>query len=361
MRDQGFEQVQRGRVPQLDGLRAIAIVLVIAHHAGLVSIGWIGVNLFFALSGFLITGILRRSREEEFFWRPFYIKRATRILPPLLPFFLFCALTTPVARHATLLPYIFFGANVAQSLPHASVTDLTVLWSLAVEEHFYLLWPFAVRFLGRRALIRLLAAILLLEPFIRLLGTVLIHRWEPIYFLTPFQMDGLAAGALLAVLLEEERSSIYLRRWAPWGVVATLVILGLCSAVPSFSREQDSLLFNSMGYSLLAALSAAVVAVLVLRPQSLLSRILSLSPLVFVGLVSYGLYLYHGPVIQLTWSAMQAEGFHRGRIIELIGATFALLVSWISFRFYEAPLIAFGRKSASRLARRIPSSVATLT
>ncbi len=108
MRNQGFEQVQRGRVPQLDGLRAIAILLVIAHHSGLVSIGWVGVNLFFALSGFLITGILRRSREEDFFWGPFYLKRATRILPPLLPFFLLCALTTPVARHATLLPYIFF-------------------------------------------------------------------------------------------------------------------------------------------------------------------------------------------------------------------------------------------------------------
>ena len=361
MRSQGFEQVQRGRVPQLDGLRAIAILLVIAHHAGLVSIGWIGVNLFFALSGFLITGILRRSREEEFFWGPFYLKRATRILPPLLPFFLLCALTTPVARHATLLPYIFFGANVAQSLPHASVTDLTVLWSLAVEEHFYLLWPFAIRFLGRRALVRLLVVILLLEPIVRLLGTVLIHRWEPIYFLTPFQMDGLAAGALLAVLVEDERASIYLRRWAPWGVMATLVIFALCCAAPGFSREQNSLLFNSAGYSLLAVLSAAVVAVLVLRPASLLSRILSLSPLVFVGLVSYGLYLYHGPVIQLVWAALQRENFRRGRIIELIGAIVALLVSWISFRFYEAPLIAFGRRTANRLTRRNASSIPTLT
>jgi peptidoglycan/LPS O-acetylase OafA/YrhL len=360
MRNQGFEQVHRGRVAQLDGLRAIAILLVIAHHAGLVPIGWIGVNLFFALSGFLITGILRRSREDDSFWGPFYLKRATRILPPLLPFFLLCALTTSVARHVTLLPYIFFGANIAQSLPHASTTDLTVLWSLAVEEHFYLLWPFAIRFLTRRALIQLLTAILLLEPVARLLGTVLIHRWEPIYFLTPFQMDGLAAGALLAVLLEEERSSVYLRRWAPWGVVAALVIFALCSAAPGFAREQNSLLFNSAGYSLLAALSAGVVAVLVLRPESLLSRVLSLSPLVFVGLVSYGLYLYHGPVIQLTWSAMQAAGFHRGRIIELIGAGVALLVSWISFRFYEAPLIALGRRRASQLTHRRPSSVPTL-
>jgi peptidoglycan/LPS O-acetylase OafA/YrhL len=120
-------------------------------------------------------------------------------------------------------------------------------------------------------------------------------------------------------------------------------------------------LFNALGYSLLAALSAAVVAVLVLRPRSLLSRLLSLSPLAFVGLVSYGLYLYHGPVIQLVWSALQAEGFHRGRIIELIGAICALLVSWISFRFYEAPLIALGRRMAKRLTSRNSSSVSTLT
>lgn len=361
MQDEGVEQVQKGRVPQLDGLRAIAIMLVIAHHAGLVPIGWIGVNLFFALSGFLITGILRRSSGEHHFWGPFYLKRATRILPPLLPFFFLCALTTPVAHHATLLPYVFFCANIAQSLPHASVTDLTVLWSLAVEEHFYLLWPFAIRYLGRRALIRLLIAILLLEPLARLLGTALIHRWQPVYFLTPFQMDGLAGGALLAVLLEDVHSSTHLRRWAPWGVIATLLIFALCSIAPGFSREQNSLFFNSAGYSLLAMLSTSAVAVLVLRPESLLSRLLSVRPLVFVGLVSYGLYLYHGPVMKLVGLALRTEGFHRGRIIEIIGAISALLVSWISFRIYEAPLIAFGRSRVSRLVRQKPLSVPGLT
>ncbi len=108
-------------------------------------------------------------------------------------------------------------------------------------------------------------------------------------------------------------------------------------------------------------LSASVVAVLVLRPESLLSRVLSLSPLVFVGLVSYGLYLYHGPVIQLVWSGLHATGFQRGRMIEAIGAIAALLVSWISFRFYEAPLIAWGRRAANRFTRQNRSSVPTLT
>lgn len=349
--------LHHGRLQQLDGLRAIAILMVIAQHDSLLPLGWAGVTLFFVLSGYLITGILRRGRHDHHFWGPFYIKRATRILPPLLPFFLLCALTTPVARGLSVLPYIFFGANIASSLPHAPSSDLIVLWSLAVEEHFYLLWPFAIRFLQRRSLVRVLAATLLVEPVVRLIATPLIQRWQPIYFLTPFQVDGLAAGALLAVLLEERVWRDRLRRWAGWGILASILTFSLCSALPGFEREQNTMLFNSLGYSLLVAASACTLALLLVHGEGWLSRLLSLPPLVWIGTISYGLYLLNGPVSHLIWFTAQSHGFHRGRILLGIAFVSSLIVSWVSFRFYESPLVAFGRRRAGRLTggNRLPA------
>jgi peptidoglycan/LPS O-acetylase OafA/YrhL len=326
--------------------------MVIAQHSDLLGIGWVGVHLFFVLSGFLITGILRRTRHDESFWAPFYIKRATRILPPLIPFFVFCALTVSINWKTVGLAYIFFGANIVQSLPHAQINELTVLWSLAVEEHFYLLWPFAIRYLRRRSLFVLLAAIMVLDPVARALATRHVASWLPIYFLTCFQLDGLAAGSLLALLVESKACRSWLLRYTGVLALAAGVVLAACTRDPAFLREQNSVFFNSVGYSLIVLICVFSLAYVFLRPDAVPSRILSLRPAVFIGAISYGLYLYGGPVIHTAERFAPTHALHQGRINMIttaIGIAMAIFVSWVSFRAYETPIVRWGRRRASIL------------
>ncbi len=342
------------RLAQLDGLRAVAVLLVIASHVSdRAPWGWTGVHLFFALSGFLITGILRRARHDRAFWGPFYLKRATRILPPLVPFFLFWTLLGALDWRGTGWAYLFFGANIVQSLPLAPVTGVTVLWSLAVEEHFYLVWPFAVRWMQRRALVWLLAAVLLAEPVARALATPHLSSWLPVYFLTCFQLDGLAAGALLALLVESDRWRAWLLRHAGWLTVAALAVFQACTFDPAFARSRNSVLFNSAGYSLVALICVLWLAHAYLRPQALVSRALACRPVLFLGTISYGLYLYNGGCEALMDWLVPHGTWHQGVMGWLrmvLGVALAIAVSWLSFRFYETPLVRWGRRRAAQIA-----------
>jgi peptidoglycan/LPS O-acetylase OafA/YrhL len=350
------------RLSQLDGLRACAILMVIASHIGVFELGWSGVHLFFVLSGFLITGILRRAREDTHFWGPFYIRRATRILPPLVPFYLFCAFTVALHPRKLWLAYIFFGANIVQSLPHAAVNELTILWSLAVEEHFYFLWPFAIRYMRRGHLILFLAALLLLDPIARAIATPHVADMSPIYFLTCFQLDGLAAGSMLALLTEGERCRVWLRSYAGWLALAAAGLFAGCSLLPAFSRESNTAAFNSVGYSLIVLTFAFVLAYLYLRPESIASRVLSIQPMVFIGAVSYGLYLFNGPAVH-TVMRFAPHALHQGRVnmaYTVVGLALAVLVSWLSFRFYETPILGWGRQRASLLSKSSGRSGRTL-
>jgi peptidoglycan/LPS O-acetylase OafA/YrhL len=222
-------------------------MLVFSAHTFWSGNGWQGVHLFFVLSGFLITGILRRSSGHEMYWSAFYIKRATRIIPPLLIFFVFAILLySPPWK--VLSAYLFFGANIISVTHYDLRNAFDVLWSLSVEEHFYLFWPIAVRFCSRAALIRLSAGICLAEPVLRLAFTRVFHDAQPIYMLTPFQLDGLAAGSLLALLFEEEAMRRLIGRWCGamfWASCAMYVSLSLASH--SFVFSADSFLFNGGG------------------------------------------------------------------------------------------------------------------
>jgi peptidoglycan/LPS O-acetylase OafA/YrhL len=345
-----------GRLPQLDGLRAVAVLMVLVHHTtDHFAIGWVGVHLFFVLSGFLITGVLWREREDNVYWGPFYLKRATRILPPLVPFFIACILTIPIAWKTTGLAYIFFGANIVLSLPNAPITALSVLWSLAVEEHFYLIWPFAVRSMSRRMLIGLLAAVMVVEPIARGLATHHVWGFRPIYQLTYFQLDGLAAGALLAFLLQEERCIAWLRRYAGRLALLSGTLFVACSLHPAFARENNSELFNFFGYTLVVLTFAFTLAYVVAKSDSKVSALLSARPMVFVGAISYGMYLYAWLVMNaVLWAAPVI--FHRWRAIGLFKVllTWALTiaVSWVSFRLYESPITRWGRRKARTLSLR---------
>ena len=341
------------RLERLDGIRAVAVLLVFGTHTIIPWHGWEGVHLFFVLSGFLITGILRRARHDHFFWRPFYIKRATRILPPLiLCLIIGYVLYSPPLQILSL--YALFAANIVELTRYHITGGLTVLWSLSVEEHFYLLWPFAIRFLRRRQLLILCAVVLVCEPIIRLLVARRFHGQNVIYMLTPFQLDGLVAGSMLALLSENASTRATLARLSrPAAALLLASYLALTIFWKPFSLESNSLIFKSLGYSLIALTAAAIIASVYLHPHSVASRLLASWPMVFLGIISYGFYLFHPLLIDLSKRVLQLiYGYPRGQVAMAIGLPLSIALSWLSFHLYERPLILWGRRQAERFSGR---------
>lgn len=337
------------RLSRLDGIRGFAIGIVYAHHVLRFSPGWVGVDLFFVLSGYLITGILRRDRFEKRYWVRFYIKRAARILPALLVCFLLAALLTDFPWKRLWLPYILFAANIAEAhSPLKGDPQLTILWSLAVEEQFYLFWPFAVRLCSRRTLIWILAAVLCVEPLLRAAFTSRIGWW-PMYILTAFRLDGLAAGSLLAIILEEPKWTERLSRHAGSIALVTLSVYGLCSLIPGFWYRADSLSFNTLGYSMIAAIGMFSLAYILLHAESRLSRILAHPALVLPGIISYGVYLYHVMVVQAMQLFLLRIGFNHMRMVSPVTVALTLGLAWVSYRFYEQPILRLGHKAVQKL------------
>jgi peptidoglycan/LPS O-acetylase OafA/YrhL len=335
------------RIERLDGVRTIAIALVIAIHFGFFSLGWAGVQLFFVLSGLLITSILRRARHDQSYWRPFYIKRATRILPPMLIAMISAAALFSIPWRKIGLYYIFFAANFAEAFYRGESKTLGVMWSLAVEEQFYFLWPFAVRFLKRQQLIRLLIVIMAVEPILRALATPHFPTFWPIFFLTPFQLDGLAAGCLLSLALESEPATEWLRVWCARLLFTSLLVFSIGSFLPCFHREANSVQFNSLGYSLIVLIAALFISFILLRPANPTSKVLSSSVMVFLGTISYGLYLFHPLILDLSGRLLQTVGFYHQRTMAPLTIAVTLAASWLSYRFYEQPMIRWGRHMAA--------------
>jgi peptidoglycan/LPS O-acetylase OafA/YrhL len=177
-----------------------AVLFVVAH-------GWLGVDLFFILSGFLITGILLDSKQKPYYFRNFYTHRLLRILPVylavLLVFLIFYR-----HFHGFLILSALFTANFAYLFNVAVPHGPAVLWSLAVEEHFYLVWPFLVYLLNRKMLIAIAIAIVVLTPVARGLAVAVgMPIDDTVYVYSWFRSDGLALGALLAIWIRSSNAS----------------------------------------------------------------------------------------------------------------------------------------------------------
>ena len=337
-------------IDSFDGIRGVAVLLVLFGHAGWFADGWVGVDLFFVLSGFLITGILRRSKDEPFYWRRFYLKRATRILPPLLLGIVVAALLWPHPSPLGILAYLLSLGNIAD-MTRFFVWPLDHLWSLSVEEHFYLLWPWAVLCLPRLKLQRLLIAIIVAVPLCRLGFTYVLPRHAPnvIYYLTPFRIDGIALGSLLALLLEDVVWQQRIERWAAAGAVAasaTYLALWTVLGHSHFFPFAYSALFNAVGYSLVATTAFCVVAYARQRPEGLATRVLRIRLLRELGVISYGLYIY-------SWILLQFGGLYFPQVprvwLGVLHIPLSVAVAAVLFRFYERPITLWGKRRTAKL------------
>ncbi|MGW2964599.1 acyltransferase family protein [Streptomyces sp. NPDC001220] len=372
----GFSSALRrgGRVAGLDGLRTIAVVLVIVYHVepDLVPGGSVGVDVFFTISGFVITRLLvaEWARTGRIGLWSFYRRRWLRLMPALL---VMCAVTALLSV-ALSLP-LFDGAWVAAVLAAGSVVnlvravdpgtyaDLTAplghTWSLGVEEQFYLAWPLLLLVLLRRvsarAVLAWVAALCVLPVLWR---TVL---WDPaathrIYNGPDTRADQLLVGALLAVVMARLRADdprlALLRRWAGRLGWPALALLGVIAwQIPITETTGWSPVWYTVGFLAAAVLSACVVAALELCPQAWPSRLLSLAAPAWVGRnLSYGMYLWHYPVIRL----LHDLGVHGGRLLAA-GLAATLAVALASYALIERPLL---RRNRDRV-RRLEPVVAT--
>ena len=368
------------RMSGLDGLRAIAVAVVILYHLspGVAVGGYLGVDIFFVISGFLITALLLRERESAgrinlpSFWR----RRARRLLPALAVLVLSCCtaawliggnVLVDLGRQA--LGAATFSSNWLAIGGHRSYFDETApelfrnLWSLAVEEQFYLLWPLAILLLVLIRMRWLRLAIILALGIASALAMAIIYLpgtdATRIYYGTDTHSFGLAIGAALALL--SQRWSALPLMW-PRSVRWILPTVGtLCLAVlvaASALMPADAPLVYQGGLAVVAVLTAVTIAGAVV-PGSALGRVLDAAPLRWIGERSYGLYLWHWPVFILVlgalpqWPRLGASGWLLGAIALTITAAAAAL----SYRFVEQPIRKNGfRATARSIALRWPGT-----
>jgi peptidoglycan/LPS O-acetylase OafA/YrhL len=309
-------------MPALDGLRGIAILLVMLYHAnrlqgavapdGLSSVlmraGWCGVDLFFALSGFLITRSLLATRDKPRYFLNFYARRFLRIFPLYYAFLLALFLVVPLTlapggpEYARLSAnqgwYWSYLVNVLVARDQSWVgTPLNTghLWSLAVEEQFYLVWPLVVLWLGRRGLAWTCLACLPAAWLCRI-GMVAAGI-DPVagYVLAPARMDALAAGALVAAGFDRPRVAREMLRWS--GPVALTAFAVVAAVVLRNGRlSQTDLAAQAVGYPALALGAAALVLRAARSHGVAATRTLSHPFLRAMGRYSYAIYLFHDPV-----------------------------------------------------------------
>ena len=365
----GTEPENRAYFPALDGLRALAFLLVFAQHYLHMPWGWTGVDLFFVLSGFLITGILFDTRYKPHRIRNFYVRRTLRIFPLYYGLFAILLLTTPFVGWRWSPPWLAWPLYVGNYLrflhpyvlgsPWQRVADAQLvgsgailymghLWSLCVEEQFYLLWPWVVFFVrSRRVLLWICGTAVVVGPLLRIFAQHTASQdmlgAELLYRATPFRIDALLLGGLLALWYRGAEREWLLRVahllfWICTAIAA--VYLGLAN---SLHWTFDVPWRLTWGLSFID-LYAGVMLLVAVQPGSVVYRVFHPAPLRWLGRMTYGAYIfhdiYHG--VLFDWLRPHTNP-HRPEQLLYLGSAAAFAVSvllaWLSYRFFETPFL----------------------
>lgn len=348
------------RISELDGLRGIAILLVLMrhyiHHRSLLLLGpqwgWMGVNLFFVLSGFLITSILLRSAGQPGALKVFYGRRMLRLFPLyfliLLILFVASAVVGAPQPARTVLLYVFFlQAFIPPEVTHLAIVPhpgwvvmgFAVLWSLSVEEYFYILWAPFVSFVRARrsALLILLMVVLLITPWIRFFYPD--PRGGQELFIA--QMDSLAAGCLLSILWQDHAARLrpLVLRHARSLYVCVVGLIGLAIWIDfatGITKRSipDLRIFNATIYTVLwlAWTIWLLVTLAVAGTQTRMARVLRGRILCWFGRISYCLYVVHYPI----YMALRHYMSHSRALI--VGLALSVAISSLSWQYFEGPI-----------------------
>ncbi len=343
----------RAHYPALDGLRGLAILLVVVYHNfGFINVfffGWLGVDLFFVLSGFLITDILLKTVGEKGYLKNFYIRRVLRIFPLyylcLILFLIVLPKTTIqldvqyyVDHQIWLWTYLQNWIYTFQS--PGQTNALNHLWSLAVEEQFYLLWPLAVLIIRKPGYLLLFISLVL----VAVVGLRLLVWMNQISDLAYFNLytftrvDGLCIGCMIALLQRVKSNFLHQNR----GLIV------LCFAGLNFGfffvnrRYQFSFPYLALaGYTTFAMMFGLLVNEAVTRKSKLINLLFNNPLLKFFGKISYGFYVFHWPVYLLLfpyllpWMSKFISGALLQFLVSVVATIAAIVISWLSYQYYE--------------------------
>ena len=347
-------------MPQLDALRAYAVLAVLAHHLlshdvfpslfANINLGFAGVRLFFVLSGFLITGILLRARKQielgEISHRAatvtFYARRTLRIFPiyyATIAVALFLGIETALEDWPWMVTYTYNLHIASEGWWPAYFSHF---WSLSVEEQYYLVWPWIVLLAHRKWLVPIVMSIIVLAPLYRLIAFLYDFNGVAIYAHTASSLDALGIGSLLAIASEKlainKRRIVtsYLMFWLAAPALFAAMLLEIF-----YSINLVKILHVAFFELSLACIFAWLVWGAANRFGSIGTLFLEVTPLIYLGKISYGVYLYHLflPDIVRPYLRMIGINFVEKSIIDFgIMASLTVLLAAFSWHFFEAPL-----------------------
>jgi peptidoglycan/LPS O-acetylase OafA/YrhL len=353
--------VAKGFILELDGLRGLAILMVMVHRfwprpgvgvaADVAGAGWIGVDLFFVISGFLIAGILLDTRNDGRYFRNFYARRVLRIFP--LYYLFVIGVFIAFAGNAGFLDgagsplwYLLHLGNVPEGLLDKPVPYwLGPVWSLAIEEQFYLTFPLLAYLLDRRRLAIVLISMIVLAPLVRFATMQAMPDHERVqYMFTPCRIDTIAVGCLLAIIVR----TVDLNRWrqtaqlAAFCAVPSVVVLAVASGL-----ERTSPFDRVFGYSLVAIGCASVLALVVLARGARSTAFLRWSPLTYLGKLCFGLYLLHRPADTIVSALASRAGLEGALRLMPLKLGVAVVLATISWRLFERPFLRLKERFSS--------------
>ncbi len=351
-------------IKPLDGLRGIAILMVFCHHMfpyrpthamtgklinGALGMGWSGVDLFFVLSGFLITGILFDAKGSNAYFRNFYARRTLRIFPLYYGMIFLCTIVIPrlgvfpdaVPPGSSWWWWLYLSNVRSAFMPDLKGGWLGFFWSLAVEEHFYLLWPTIIYFCSRKSAMKVAIGCIIIASVSRAAFILAGNKFAP-YLLTPCRLDALAAGGLVALAARGPGGIAALAPRAVW----ICLLSGVAAVIVAFWRHSvawDSTM-QMVGFPLVACAYASLIAVVAGPSRWAPLRWALQTPwLRSVGKYSYGMYVFHNAVgsiigrlsaFPIHWfpdRIARADDLLNALIVTL--ATFA--VAYTSWHLYE--------------------------
>jgi peptidoglycan/LPS O-acetylase OafA/YrhL len=377
------------RIPELDGLRGIAILLVVvwhyfyyktdqnyhpvgflrnlyAHVNPFLGLGWSGVDLFFVLSGFLIGGILLDVRTSQHYFKTFYLRRFYRIIPIyyvwILAYVLLMAIAgtflrthiqggnEPDAKYQTLVQLLFLQNFGILGYAPIARAWLSPTWSLAVEEQFYLLAPLVIRYLSKQALRVLLAVVIFTAPLLRVVFYYHFPRWNSdialAYTLTACRADALAIGIFAALLWRTDA----VRAWLTvhgrffYGLVGGFG-LGVV-ALGRWAPSPFSIVQTSVGYTWIALFYASTLLLAIAKPAGPIAWLARMPWLRELGRVSYCVYLIHLAVVVVLFAVLNATLGHLTGLESFVGNVLAAILSYTisvtSWSYFEHPILRIG-------------------
>jgi peptidoglycan/LPS O-acetylase OafA/YrhL len=369
----GIKSAGRSYFPALDGLRAMAFLMVFGQHYLQLPWGWSGVDVFFVLSGFLITGILYDSREQPHRARNFYIRRTLRIFPVYYGVLFLLLFTYPVFHWdwswkwllwpvylgnfcRGIHPYLYFRSPIqmladfqplSRSFPSVQLY-LGHFWSLCVEEQFYLFWPWVVFWIrDRRKLMSVCLFFCIACPLMRVIGLHTLPRYmlqqQVLFCWTPFRLDALLLGGWVALALRGPASCRLLKAARIVGA-AFFIAIEIFLIFYLVTKNAGFLFLNPVWQQIwgltLVDLFAACLIVMALQPGTMVCRIFSLRPLCWLGRISYGAYVFHD-ILHLVYINFVTDMIpDRSRIVTAaFGLGCTIVLAWASYRWFETPFI----------------------